>query len=458
VPKRPSLAIVGILLIGLAWAGQQSGVFGTLVDWASASGAEQPPAAADANYRLAPVGPRKIVETVSATGTLTPVALVSVSSEVSGQIKEIYADFNSEVKHGDAIALIDPVTFEIAVDQGQADVDFADASIAIQTATIDRLTADLDTVRHDLDSTHANTDYARVKVDDAAGDDRRKQALGASGSDADRAHARSALLAAQAQLRAAQATEDSKASVVKSAEAQLRSAQAQLLTMQATLRQKRAALRQAQIDLDRTVIRAPVDGMVIVRNIEVGQTVAVSLQAPTLFTIAQDLRAMQINTAISEADIGRIAVGQRVEFSVDAYGGRMFGGKVTQIRKQPQTTQNVVTYTVVADAANLDLLLMPGMTATTRIVVAETEAPLAVPNSALLFRPPGVPRSDESRVFVASNGAAVPITVKLGATDGAYTEVAGAALHVGAQVILGLAGGTAQKPAGRSALGGWFSP
>ncbi|WP_150852004.1 efflux RND transporter periplasmic adaptor subunit [Sinorhizobium arboris] len=338
-------------------------------------------------FRVTPVTHRPIVESVQATGSLAPVALVSVSSQVSGQIKQIYADFNGEVRRGDAIALIDPLSFEIAAEQAEAQVGIARAGLR----------------------------KAEVALQDAEADLVRKQALASRGTGSKLEEVKS------------RATRDLASAEVENARHALLAAA--------------AMLKQARADLERTVIRSPVDGTIIQRSIEVGQTVAVSLQAPVLFSIAQNLREMQVNASIPEAEIGRIRVGQRLEFTVDSYSGHLFHGEVVQIRKQPQVTQNVVTYTVVASAPNVDLRLLPGMTATARIVVEEGGSTLAVPTAALRFRPPGEPRSLESRVFVEREGHAVAVPVRPGATDGKFTAILSDALMEGDMVITGLASG-----------------
>ncbi len=447
-----SVAFVGLVLVGL-----QSGLlehFSGSEGGAATALARTLPS--EAAYRLATVEERAITERVSATGTLYPVALVSVSSQVSGQIKEIYADYNQTVRKDDPIALIDPVTFEIAVDQAEADLEIAEASVATQQAVVERMEADLDTVRFDLAAANGNTEYNAVRVVDAEADAQRKEALGAVGTKADRQRAQSAVLAAKAQLRSAQATEDAKKTIVTSVEAQLRSAEAQLLNLKAAVRQRDAALRHAKIELERTVIRAPVDGTVTVRNTEVGQTVAVSLQAPVLFTIAQDLRQMQVNASVSEAEIGRIKIGQRFEFTVDAYPGKDFAGEVVQVRLNPQTTQNVVNYIVVVRAPNPHLQLLPGMTATANFIIDETEPVLVVQTAALRFRPPGESRSGATRLYALDAGQLRPVQVETGPTDSGFTAVTGEGLYKGARVILGLADQGRQEPAGEGRTLGLF--
>jgi HlyD family secretion protein len=182
---------------------------------------------------------------------------------------------------------------------------------------------------------------------------------------------------------------DSTREQLKAVEAQLKVNQAQISSARAAVKQRESLLKQAQVDLERTIIRAPVDGTVILRNVDAGQTVAASLQAPVLFTIAQDLRDMQVEAAIDEADVGRLRVGMPASFAVDAFPRRSFGGEIKQIRKSPQNVQNVVSYTVVISAANPDLALLPGMTANVRVAVENREAVLKVPNAALRWRPAG---------------------------------------------------------------------
>jgi HlyD family secretion protein len=291
--------------------------------------------AAAPTYRFAKVERGPLTATVSATGTLNPVTSVSVGTQVSGQIKELFVDFNSTVKKGQLIARIDPETFEYRLRQAQADVDAARSAVY-------RAQVNLANAKRDLARTRELVERNFV-----------------SPADLDRA------------------------------QAQFDLAQAELRTAQATLAQREAQLASAQVDLARTQIRAPVDGVVIKRSVDVGQTVAASLQAPELFVIAKDLRDMQVETSIDEADVGRIRVGQRATFTVDAFPGRTFSGEVKQVRKAAQTVQNVVTYTVLVSASNESGELMPGMTANVRIVTDTRDSVLKVPNAALRYRPPG---------------------------------------------------------------------
>jgi len=351
-------------------------------------------------FRTAKVERGPLTATVSATGTLNAVVTVLVGSQVSGQIKELFADFNSQVKRNQLIARIDPEKFEAAVAQSKAQVEMAKAAVLNQRALVEKNRADLANAQAALAVAKAQTAKAQVTVLDSRRTLSRNQDLRKKGfiAQADEDTAQAAYDSAVAQAESAKAQEDAQASQIRSAEAQLRVAEAQLQSAVANVTQQEAGLRQAQVDLDHTAIRAPVDGVVVSRSVDVGQTVAASLQAPTLFTIAQDLTQMQVDTNVDEADVGRIREGLRATFTVDSFANQIFSGEVMQVRKAPQVLQNVVTYNVVISARNPDLRLLPGMTANVRLVVAQKESVLKVPNSALRFRLPG----DES---VAPRGA-----------------------------------------------------
>ncbi len=312
---------------------------------------------------------------VTANGTINPVITVIVGSQVSGTIQKLYADYNSRVKMGELIAQIDPAIFQAQVSQAKAKVENARASLM-------NAQADIATARSNIESSKANVIKARVSVDDTKRNLNRSLELFARNliSASDRDSAQTAFDSAKAQLEAAQALE-------KASEAQLDSAKAKLEAARAQIKQTEAELELAQVNLDHTKIAAPVTGIVISRNVDVGQTVAASLQAPTLFTIAQDLTEMQVDTNVSEADIGRVAVGQESTFTVDAFPNLTFQGRVTDIRNAPVTVQNVVTYDVVIRVKNPELKLRPGMTANASILVAQKENALKIPNAALRFRP-----------------------------------------------------------------------
>jgi HlyD family secretion protein len=357
-------------------------------------------------YRLATVERGSIVSTVSSTGTLTPVTTVQVGSQISGQIKELYADFNSEVHEGQVIARIDPENFEIRVRQADAELSVARANVAIQRAAMERTRAELENAYGALAAAKAQTEKARVVLVHAKRDLDRKTALHQQAiisksqiEDAVATHDQ-----ALAQLGAAEAQEQAQASIVISRKAQVKMAQAQVEHSLAQVKQREAALHNSKVDLEHTVIRSPLDGVVIQRNVDIGQTVAASLQAPTLFTIAQDLRKMQVDANVDEADIGSILVGQRVTFSVDAFPEHEFTGKVEQIRKAPQTIQNVVTYTVVVSAENQGQRLLPGMTANVQVIIDERHDVLKMPNAALRFRPSGPATGEALRTGIVERG------------------------------------------------------
>jgi HlyD family secretion protein len=274
-----------------------------------------------------------IIEAVGATGTLQAVTTVQVGTQVSGTIQDLYADFNSLVRKGQVVARLDPSLFQTQIEQARANLIRAQADL-------ERLKVALDDGRTKL--TRARELWQRQLIP-------------------------------QSELEAADVT-------VRSAEAQLRSAQAQVT-------QAEASLHQAEVNLAHTIIRSPIDGLVVSRNVDVGQTVAASMQAPTLFVLAADLSAMQVVANLDESDVGRIRPGQAVRFRVDAYPADDFAGTVSQVRLQPQTVQNVVTYATVIDVPNPALKLKPGMTANVSIEIARATNVLRVPNTALRFRP-----------------------------------------------------------------------
>jgi HlyD family secretion protein len=338
--------------------------------------------AAATEYRLAKVERGGITAVVSSSGTLNAVINVQVGSQISGQIRDLYVDFNSPVKKGDLLARIDPETFQLKVRQAQADLDAARTALLTQQGNLAAL--------------RSQVLRARIQANSARTDLDRKKELVAKG------------FISGADLDNAQFNYDALAEAVRTAEAQVSAGQAQVANAEAQVKQREAALASANVDLDRTEIRAPVSGVVISRNIDAGQTVAASLQAPTLFTIAQDLREMQVETAIDESDVGRIRLDQAATFTVDAFPGRTFRGTVRQIRKAAQTVQNVVTYTVIIGAANPDLILVPGMTANTRIVTDARENVLKIPNAALRWRPAGTAaaKDDPALAVPAAGGGA----------------------------------------------------
>jgi len=319
--------------------------------------------AAKPQLRTAKVERGTLTATVAASGTLAAVVQVQVSSQVSGQIRDVLADFNAEVRKGQVLARLDPETFEFRVRQAEADVEAARAQIAVQQASVAAR-------QSDLTRATINRDEARRDLERKAGLVERNFI-----SPAERDKAESMLRVLEQDL--------------ESARAQVQLAEAQVRNARSTVAQREAQLASSRVDLDRTIIRAPVDGVVIKRSIEPGQTVAASLQAPELFLIAQDLRAMQVEVSIDEAEVSRVRTGQRATFTVDAFPGRTFEGAVTQVRKASLNQQNVITYTALVSATNDNQSLLPGMTANVRIVTDVRNDVLKVPNAALRFKPPG---------------------------------------------------------------------
>ncbi|MBK6744339.1 MAG: efflux RND transporter periplasmic adaptor subunit [Hydrogenophilales bacterium] len=385
-------------------------------------------------YRLGKVEKGNLSAAISASGALSALVTVQVGSQVSGQITEILVDFNSPVKRDQIIARLDPETFETR--QAQAEADLKAAESAAQVA------------RGNLGVRQAELTKARIAHHQAQRDQERKQSLIKQG------------FLSPAEMDTAVAALDTAQENHHLAEADLRVAQAQIESALASVAQRQAALKQSRAELARTIIRSPVDGIVISRNVDVGQTVAASLQAPVLFTIARDLREMEVNIAVDEADIGRVAEGQKVRFTVDAFPGEHFAGLVTQIRKSPQNSNNVVTYSVVARVGNPDMRLLPGMTANARILTEKRKDVPKVPNEALRFRPvssdgtpvkldvrareegPGIP----GRVWIiGEKGQPTPVNLRLGVSDSKSTEILKGEIRIGTEIILGAEEGGSKR-------------
>lgn len=410
--NRRAILIIGAVALSAAGIGAY---------WSLKGGDQQ------ANYKLAKIEKGPLTAAVAAAGTLNPVSAVQVGSQISGQIKEILVDFNSPVKAGQLVARIDPETYQYKVRQAEADLEATRSAVNVQ---------------------RAQAYQAQVNLAEAQRDFERKTLLVEKKfmSAADRDKAKTTLDAARAQLQLTEAQVKNSESVVSQREAQL---------------------AQARVDLARTEIRSPVDGVVVKRSIEPGQTVAASLQAPELFIIARDLTDMQVETSIDEADVGRVRIGQKATFTVDAFPNRSFQGEVRQVRKAATVVSNVVTYTVIVSAANPDLILLPGMTANVRIATAQKENVLKVANAALRFKPeepkggggnapldarPKQRDKAQSRVWVPSaSGRPKAVEVQTGITDGTTTEVSGEGVSEGMEVIVGAAtsaGGSKPPTAG----------
>jgi HlyD family secretion protein len=367
-------------------------------------------------YLTAKVERGTIARLVTATGTVNPVTTVQVGSYVSGPIKELFVDFNSPVKRGQRVAQIDPRLFAVKVKQ-------AEANLTTARAQVEKDTADLDFKR-----------------------DVQKRV---------RELFERSLIAKQE---------------VEAAERDYAQALAQLRLDQARLEQATAALEEARVNLDYTDIVSPVDGVVVSRSVNVGQTVAASFQTPVLFLIAQDLTKMQINTNVSESDIGVVREGQSAFFTVDAYPERQFGGTVSQVRNAPQTVQNVVTYDVVVNVDNGDLALKPGMTASLSLITAQRDNVLKVPLAALRFRPPparkdgmkdgasrrpspplsapkGQKSGDTRQVWRQANGnELVAVPVHIGISDETAAELLDGTLQEGDEILIGTRSDTANAP------------
>ena len=401
--------------------------------WRMGNSTKEPP------YLTVPASKANVRQVVASTGTLQAVTTVIVGSQVSGTIAKLNADFNTKVTKGQLVAQLDEAKFAARVEETRANLLSAQASLA----------------------------KTKVSVEDAERTLKRTKEL------------KQRELVSQSELDSAQTNYDA--------------ARSQMNVAQAQVGQAQAALNQASIDLGYTVIRSPVDGIVISRNADVGQTVAASLSAPTLFTIANDLTRMEVHTNVDEADVGNIREGQDVSFTVDAHPNRRFRGKVHQVRNAPQVIQNVVTYDAVVRINNKELLLKPGMTANVQFLVSEKEDVLTIPNMALRFKPPeekneaqdllrqeqgraaplvGQRRTSRSggtggggggegrrvrevKIYVVKDGKAQPVEVQAGITDGSKTEVIAGTLNENDPVIIGMSGGAA---GGQSGVANPFQP
>lgn len=394
---RRAFLIVVVLVIGLAIGG-----------YVFFNGERKAPV----RYRTAAVERGPVISLVTATGTINPVVSVQVGTQVSGMIKTLHADFNSVVKAGDIVAVIDPEPFRARRDQATSNLEMSKANVA-------RAKTDLAQRKRELDRVKSLVVQQFVSENDV----------------------------------------DVAATNFQAAEAQVNVAGAQV-------KQAEAALNSAELELKYTVIRSPVNGIVVARNVEVGQTIAASFATPNLFLIALDLTKMQADTNVSESDIGGITEGKEATFTVDAYPGYQFSGTIRQVRLAPINVQNVVTYNVVVAVDNQDLRLKPGMTANVSIVVAQRESVLKVPNAALRFTPPSQSLADRSghgakpatvkgaeQTGGAGRGTTPPTrtiwkqgpagelestVVQTGISDGVATEILSEDLSEGALVVIGI--------------------
>ncbi|HEY2336832.1 MAG TPA: efflux RND transporter periplasmic adaptor subunit [Burkholderiales bacterium] len=368
------------------------------------------PGAGEVRYRTAKVQRGPIAALASASGTLNAVSIVQVAPPIPGQVKDILADFNTPVKKDQVLARLDAAAFELRASQARADVDAARSALGLSRANA--AAAEAEAARLRAAERDAERELGRKKplaeksFISPAEWDRTKAALGAARDNA------------------------------KAAEAQLNGAHARLAAAATHIKQREALASQAQAELERTVIRAPVDGTVILRNVEAGQSVAPGRQAAALFTIAQDLHMMQLDAAMSTADAAHLREGQQASFAVDALPRRRFTGTVREIRRSA-ATEEASGYTVVIAVPNPDLALLPGMAAKVSITLDSRASALKLPNAALRFRPASDP--DGGRVWMFLEGELVPVEVRLGISDGAFTEIVAGPLAAGDEVVVGAA-------------------
>ncbi len=334
-------------------------------------------------YATAPVSTGPITRTITSTGTVNPELTIIVGTYVSGVIQQLSCDFNTKVKKGQVCAKIDPRPYQTLVDQNRA-------NLAIARAQLEKDKASL---------TYASQAFER----------------------------------AEKLVQTAAISKDA----FDSARSTLDQAKAQITFDEATIQHRQAALAAAQVDLDYTDIVSPVDGTVVSRNVTMGQTVAASFQTPTLFLIATDLTKMQVDTNVSESDIGGVKPGDTATFTVDAWPKRVFSGAVREVRQSPQTIQNVVTYDVVVSVENSDLALLPGMTAACKIVLDQRRGVLRAPNQALRYAPAGAPPMEEglARVWALRDGQPVAISIEPGLDDDNFTEILSGGLKPGDRLV-----------------------
>ena len=384
--------------------------------------------------------------TVATTGNLNAVITVQVGSQVSGNIIALYADFNTKVKKGQLVAEIDPAPFQAALDQAKATVSAAVAAEVTARASLAKSQSDLASAEANVASQKANLVKAQSAVGLAKVEQDRRAELVRTGSTSQEDYDTAAAnyVQAQSSVDAAQAAVSASEAAAESARKGVDVARTQLDQATAVVAEDRAALAQAQLNLNHTRIVAPVDGTVESRNMDVGQTVAASFQAPVIFLIAQDLTKMQVDTNVDEADVGPIRLNQQADFTVDAYAGQIFKGRVAQIREAPINVQNVITYDVVVNVSNPDLKLFPGMTANVAISTGHASHVLRVPKSALRFHPRNAAVSP-STVYVLEGGRARAVEIKTGLADANRVEIL-SGLREGQEVITGTAASKAAPP------------
>ena len=428
--KRPIgwvLAVVAVIIVAIA------------LSRCGSSGAKS-------NYITAPAQYADIHATVNETGTVNPVDEVNVGTQVSGTISALYVDYNSKVRTNQILAVIDPTLFASALTQAQAGFAAAQANAAAAGSGVSQAAANVDSARASLDKAIAQAELTRLTVER----DRTLLAQGyiaQSQMDADATAAKAndtAVAAARQQLAATVAQQQAAVQQAHAAQSQAQAANGQV--------------QSADYNLTRAVIRSPIDGIVVSRNISVGQTVAASFQTPTLFVIATTLKNMQVDTSVDEADVGQLRVGQTARISVPAFPNVVFRGTVSQIRVNPIVTNNVVTYDAIITLHDESARLMPGMTATVAIDVASRQHVLTVPAGALLYRPSagggatpastsvgGAPGSIIT-LWVLRNGRPAPVSVTIGYSDNQNVEIRSGDIKEGDRVVLAAVGANQAAP------------
>lgn len=418
-------------------------------------GREAPTFGSDAPmFRYASIQRGSVEQTVAVTGALQPVKTIEVGSQLSGQLARVYVDFNDTVAKDQPLALIDPRSFAAKVDEAQASLAVANSLVDVARAKLDRARIDLQNARGNRDVLAAKLESAQAVKSSAQKTLQRKLALQSQNVVATTTvdDAQTEFTARLAQEREAEVLMSLNSYSVEGAQADVRRIEAELQQARMAVPEKAAVLAAAQADLDRTVIRSPIDGVVVGRFVNEGQTLAVGLESRTTFVVAHRLEDMEIHAQVDEADIGRIAPGQRAHFTVDSYPDRRFEAVVRQVRKAPQTQQHVVTYTVVLATSNLDGALLPGMTALVKIVIERQDDVLKVPLAALRFQPAGT-RPDtaaQSGVWVrTASGALQRVAVTIGTAGTEQVALQSGDLVEGSQVAVG----QAIRPAGMEILG-----
>jgi len=405
-------------------------------------------------YRTEAVQRGRIQSTVSVTGTVSALLTVQLGSQVSGVVTTLHADYNSQVHKGELLAEIDPLPFQERVNQAQAALDSASAAVVAAKATVQKSETDIRTAQATAESEKALVAQALAGEREAKITADRQQKLAASSivSDDQYQTAKSTYDVAVADRQAIDAQKLVAETTIDEMKQAREAALVQVTNAEAQVRQAQGALDSAKLDLEHTRILSPIDGVVIARQVDAGQTVAASFAAPNLFQIAQDLTKMQVDADIDESEVAKVHPGQVAQFTVDAMPTRMFEAVIRQVRESATNIQNVITYDAVMDVPNPDMMLLPGMTANIRIPVQVRENVLRVPNSAIRYKPADdkagpaakpLPQGQQKgpqtqqTVYVRNNaGIPEPRKIQVGLSDGLYTEVVSGDLQEGESVVL----------------------